>query len=488
MRILRLRADGFRHLHALDIAFGDDVVVITGAAGAGKSTLIEAMLWSLFGAGAVRGGEATLMERNPTVTLELDHGGVHCTIVRTLERVTFDGSDGTHIEGAEAVDRHVTTLLGAAEEFLRASVTGRRELQLLVSQRPAERMRTLARLLGMAPSPAQSPLHDTMRTLESEIAASDARIATLREGTELLTQYTPELERARADLEEAEREAERLHDEWAQKRQDVDTRLAAYRRRMEEITGQIEKLSQAGATGACPTCEQPLSDGVDLLVTRLDDELYTASQDIKWLAQRQAQLVQRPPDVAAADTRRARLRELVADRTERVARCEQAMQELWTVATDRRRAAAYLDTLREALHTSAAAAAPALDGRTLARLERHASDIVAHVSRKYTGVALHEDGRAYLRRGSEVARVVGSADEDLLMLALRTAVMRVLQEGRSRTLVIMDEPFGLMEPDTRSAFIELLRSDAHVHAVVCTSAPADGAITLERAGASRVAG
>ncbi|HSJ26359.1 MAG TPA: hypothetical protein VK929_16890, partial [Longimicrobiales bacterium] len=441
-----------------------------------KSTLVEAMLWALFGPGAIRGGEDSLRPIGAKVdavtgaALDFTIGGAHYRVTRTLHgtapAVTLH-RDGSLIAEDAAVDDALAPLTGRRDSFLHGSVTGSRELRHLVELRPPERLRALARLLGTPTPPPPSPLE----TLQQEIAESDERIRTLQSAPDLLAQYAPELKRARSDLESAEREAERLHDEWAQKRQDVETRLAAYRRRVDEIRGQIERLAGgARGSGVCPTCEHPLGGSVEQLIARLDDEVYSAAQDIKWLAQRQAQLAQKPPDVGAADTRRTRLRELVADRTERVARCEQAMQELWTVATDRRRALLYVDALRSAADSARGVLAAPPDTALLRTLETHAGDIVARVTAsRCTGLVIQEDGRVFARSGDTVLPAPGGADEELFALALRLAVMRVLDDGKHNRLLIVDEPFAGLSAARRDALLHVLRDEA-AQVIVCTTA------------------
>jgi len=473
MQIRRLRLTRFRHLDDIDFTFDDGVVLVRGASGSGKSTLLEAVLWTLYGAG-VRGGATSLRsatsdaQRATTATLDFEHLGAAWRVTRTLDGdVSLHHDDALSASGEDA-DAALRAVLGDLDDFLYGAVTGRRELQHLVTLHPAERLRTLARWLGGGDEPPSS-LHHAMRTLEREIAESDERIVTLRGGTALLAQYAPELERARAELEVADREADRLHDEWAQKRQDVETRLAAYHRRAEELARQIQHLSHAGASGTCPTCEQPLGAGAEPLLARLDDEVYTAAQDSKWLMQRQAQLAQKPPDVVAAETRRARLRELVEDRAERVARCEQAMQELWTVANDRRRALAYLDALRDATPARAPTQPP--DAARLDELAMHAGRIAAHVTGgDIDGVVMHADGRVHALRDGRTLPILAGADEELVALALRLAVIRMRPAPVPGRILLIDEPFGIMSEPRRTALLELLRDEA-AQVLVCTSAP-----------------
>jgi DNA repair exonuclease SbcCD ATPase subunit len=469
MLLRSLRLTAFRQFAELAIELRPGITLITGANGAGKSTLLEGIVWALFGAGAARRTEASLRSAeagavDTAAVLELDHEGTRCRVARVL-RAGFAASDVEASPYLPPVTR---------DAFMRACFTGRRELQQLAQLGPAERLAALARLTGAAQQAsaddggAQQPtgaVAAAVRTLEEELADATRRMETLGSAPDLLTQYGAELDRARAELQDAEAQAQRVHDDWAQKRQDVQTRLDAHRRRGDELKQQIERLGAAGATGTCPTCEQPLGSGIERMVGRLDDEYYITTQDVKWLTQRRAQLERRPPDVLEADTRRDRLRSLVADRTERVARCEQAVQELWSVAQEQRRTMERLDTLR-------VAAPPSLIDADRDAVAACAGEYVARVTDwHYSGLALTSDGRVYGERGNATAPIVSGADEDLFALALRLAAARIAAERtKQRGVLLLDEPFGSLDAQRCAALIELLRDvDPYCQQVLITT-------------------
>ncbi|HSJ25898.1 MAG TPA: AAA family ATPase, partial [Longimicrobiales bacterium] len=428
MRISQLTLREFRRFQHLSVSFGDGLIVVTGVNGAGKSTLLEGILWALYGPGSVRRSEASLRRLNaadavPTrVELSFATSQGTFTVARELLVNGDDASsaavlrrgDGELLAEDDDVADRLAEVIGATRDELRhACVTGRRELQQLAQLRPAERLRALARLLGRSVSrrtPMDHALLEAVQALQQELAEADERIAALQTAPDLLAQYTQELTSLRRELADAEASVDRLQDEWSQKRQDVDTRLLAAARRTEELDGQIDKLSARGGEGTCPTCAQPLGEHADAVIARLDDEHYVLAQDAKWLAQRQAQLVRRPPDLMEAETRQARLRAAVADRTERAARCEQAMQELWTVAGERKRAAERLTALRR--EPAAAAVARAADEVLLSRSDLDAVASLAGrfladvTSGRYDAVELTDDGLVYAVADGVAAPVV----------------------------------------------------------------------------------
>jgi DNA repair protein SbcC/Rad50 len=468
MRLHALRLREFRCIADVELRFGEQFTLLSGPNGTGKSAVLEGVVWALFGAGpaVVRSEESLRRTDAPadvSTTAELRfsvrNGGEY--VVRRELKTGDTGADvtaslrrsdgGIVAAGDDAVAEQVSELLGVGREgWLHACVTGRRELQQLAQLRPVDRLRTLARLLGRSASrraPMDHALMEAVQALQQEVAEADERIAALRSAPDLLVQYTAELEQLRPLLAEAESRTDRLQDEWSQKRQDVDTRLLAAQRRAEELQRQIERLSVAGRAGTCPTCNRPLADHADDLLGRLDDEYYVITQDAKWLNQRQAQLARKPPDLMEAEGSTARLRASVDERTARAARCEQAMQELWTVASERKRAAERLESLRS--EPAVAASATELRPLAAADLEAVAAAAAGILCRitdgRYDAIDLREDGRVYALKDKVPAPVVSGGDEDAIAFALRLATMRSTRGAAQLGLLLIDEPFGTMD-------------------------------------------
>jgi DNA repair exonuclease SbcCD ATPase subunit len=533
MRLRQLTLTQFRLFEHVEIRFEDGLCAIVGPNGAGKSTILEGVAWSLFGAGAARRSEQSLRrvgappDAVTVAELHFEVGGSEYRVRRTLspgssQHADAPGSDvhaaspGGEVHAASAGEVHADAVLSAGvardaqpvqaaavanaqtelggpsgltagsrayhvlatgpadvtvamtgllragrERFMHACFTGRKELHLLAQLRPTGRIGFITRLL------------------EQELAESEERLRTLGAAPDLLAQYTAELEQLRPQLAEAVAEAQRLHEDWSQKRQDVDTKLASYSKRMDELKQQIGRLSDGGAAASCPTCERPLGTGADPLRERLDDEYYIATQDVKWLVQRQRQLTQKPPDLVAAETRRSRLRASVDDRTSRAARCEQAMQELWTVASDRKRTAERLDALQR---SGPAPAAPAeawpLSPALLRALADRAGAAVALITNgEYDAISLDSDGRVHALAGGVPTPVVSGGDEDLIALALRLATMQLVQQKEAGPgMMLLDDPFGGMDEARQRRAMELLArlNGDHPQIIVTTRSPTLG--------------
>ncbi len=87
MRFCRLEAKGFRGIVALDITFANDLVVVEGENGSGKSSMLQAIEWCLFGSEIASKSKSGIAAR---VDFEVLHRGTSVTEVA----VTFDlGAD-----------------------------------------------------------------------------------------------------------------------------------------------------------------------------------------------------------------------------------------------------------------------------------------------------------------------------------------------------------------------------------------------------------
>src|SRR4051812_5106578 len=124
MRLLRLSMQNFRQHASTEIEFRAGLTGIIGANGAGKSTILEAIAWAVYGSSAARGTNDTIrFSRAPgrsrvQVELTFDLGGNEYRAVRSLNgaEVYVDGSASPAASG-----------VGAATEFLQARLGMSRE-------------------------------------------------------------------------------------------------------------------------------------------------------------------------------------------------------------------------------------------------------------------------------------------------------------------------------------------------------------------------
>ena len=215
MRPLSLRIEGLRSFRAqVEIDFGDrDQIAVVGDTGAGKSSILEAMTYALYGKTSFA-GQANQELMNDTsdktrVVLRFRVSGQEWDVVRTLRRdgkgqvkpsgarLQLLGKDGEPLEIVEQVrqvNERVEQLIGLdSDAFLRTVVLPQgRFARLLVEDRPADRGKVLRQLwptedleaVGELASRALGNVGQTRVRLEQEAGAHpedpEAHLAQLR--------------------------------------------------------------------------------------------------------------------------------------------------------------------------------------------------------------------------------------------------------------------------------------------------------------------
>ena len=157
-----IRMENFRRHESTELRFGDEgqIVLIAGQNGAGKSSIIEAIMYALYGEGrhgnrnlermVRRGGELEGME----VEVEFRLAGNEYRVKRRRDNkitsAVLWANDVALCEGSREVTREISTLFGMdARGFRLAVVAQQKELDGLASMRAGERGVMLARLLRL---------------------------------------------------------------------------------------------------------------------------------------------------------------------------------------------------------------------------------------------------------------------------------------------------------------------------------------------------
>jgi DNA repair protein SbcC/Rad50 len=212
-------------------------------------------------------------------------------------------------------------------------------------------------------------LEETEKEAAAEIEGHAARLKELASAPELLTQHSTELERVKEQLSVLEAQLTQLRNDWTENRQDVRTKLQNHLERYDELKNQIEQLRSAGPDGTCPICTRPLGKEFDKVVGLLEEQFEEVQQNGKWLRKRSTQLEKKPEDLVAAEEQYATLQKSLETHTQLVARCEQAVQEIWTLTNDRQKKQQRVKELRAELKKLPAGYDPALHKKADARLK-----------------------------------------------------------------------------------------------------------------------
>ena len=505
MRPLELQVEGFTCFReaqpTLDLS-DLHLFAIAGPTGAGKSSLLDAMIFALYGSvprlGQKRTTELVTQGRQQlTVRLDFELARRRYRVARTVHRARAntalledlgpaDGSGevvgGRRLaEGVRSVDQRVESLLGLDyETFTRAVILPQGQFAAFLGSKPTERQEILKNLLRLHVYDRMRELaREQRRQLEGRLEADDRRLA------EDFADATTE------NLAERRREAETLSGSLAARRQDLETartelteldrrhRLTlerdGCRRDLERLEAGAPAAEQAqvrleAARRAAPLVprleglaklEVAVADAHTAWTTarrRLEtaDEHHRATRDHLEAARRASR------EIPELETRRRQLAEVATlleplRRTQdRLDRLDRQLGELSTTADDRQATRKILDD-RHRETTQALEAARqkeeeiGFDGPLLARLEAQRDAAHQLTARRRN---LSEAGSEAETLAAELTRLAG----ETRARRQRTEELGEALEAATRALEEAEE--GVREAE-RTAQVALLRSHLH---------------------------
>jgi DNA repair protein SbcC/Rad50 len=154
MKLHRLRLVNFRQHADTEIAFGDGITGIIGPNGSGKTSLLEAIAWAIYGNPAARGDKDSIRNlrakaRSP-VRVELEFGlGAHAyRVERGLNNAELYQDGHVVANSLTEVTGRLQRVLGMTHgEFFNTYFTGQKELAVLADATRPERAAFLSRVL-----------------------------------------------------------------------------------------------------------------------------------------------------------------------------------------------------------------------------------------------------------------------------------------------------------------------------------------------------
>src|SRR6266480_2069850 len=154
MKLHRLRLVNFRQHADTEIAFGDGITGIIGPNGSGKTSLLEAIAWAIYGNPAARGDKDSIRnlraKARASVRVELEFGlGSHAyRVERGLNNAELYQDGVVVANSLKEVTGRLQRVLGMThDEFFNTYFTGQKELAVLADATRPERAAFLSRVL-----------------------------------------------------------------------------------------------------------------------------------------------------------------------------------------------------------------------------------------------------------------------------------------------------------------------------------------------------
>jgi len=159
MKLKSLKLENFRQHEDSFIEFSDGITIINGANGSGKSTILEAITWAIYGIEAARGNKDTIKfnkaKPRAKVRVELVFGldDEVFRIERFLDKAELylgeEENKAPIVTTQQEVTKYLTDKLGMTkDEFFNTYFTGQKELNFLGNQKPLERRKFISKVLN----------------------------------------------------------------------------------------------------------------------------------------------------------------------------------------------------------------------------------------------------------------------------------------------------------------------------------------------------
>jgi len=154
VKLHRLRLVNFRQHADTEIAFGDGITGIIGPNGSGKTSLLEAIAWAIYGNAAARGDKDSIRnlraKARAQVLVELEFSlGTHAyRVARGLNNAELYQDGAVVANSLKEVTARLQRVLGMTHgEFFNTYFTGQKELAVLADATRPERAAFLSRVL-----------------------------------------------------------------------------------------------------------------------------------------------------------------------------------------------------------------------------------------------------------------------------------------------------------------------------------------------------
>ncbi|MCD6481163.1 MAG: SMC family ATPase [Thermoplasmata archaeon] len=246
MRLISMELHNFRKFKHAEINFPEGIMGLVGSNGAGKSTIIEAIGWAIYGNRAARTKKDMIKRQNASpneecwVKLVFEMGGNVYEVFRMITRNSTDARVKVNgritASSTQGVTEYLEKMLGMDYDSFYTSIVARQqELNALSNKQPGERKKSMMKMLGI------DVLDDAIKRVREDRRSMERSVEYLEQNLKDME----ELERTREELKKKREEYVKRTEELYQSRERAEEakRKAEERRREErEKAEKFKKL------------------------------------------------------------------------------------------------------------------------------------------------------------------------------------------------------------------------------------------------------
>ena len=227
MKLKSLNLENFRQHEDSFIEFSDGITIINGANGSGKSTILEAITWAIYGIEAARGNKDTIKfnkaKPRAKVRVELVFGldDEVFRIERFLDKAELylgeEENKAPIVTTQQEVTKYLIDKLGMTkDEFFNTYFTGQKELNFLGNQKPLERRKFISKVLN----------YEKIREIQEQVRTDKNSI-----NNEIIG-----LKQGIADSDSIQEEKKLAHAEQEELKKYLDTKQKEFSKCTDELT------------------------------------------------------------------------------------------------------------------------------------------------------------------------------------------------------------------------------------------------------------
>lgn len=202
MRLYSIALHNYRKFKHAEITFPEGIIGLIGHNGSGKSTIIEAVGWTIYGNKAARTKKEFIKRQNALshedcwVKLEFEIGGEKYEVTRIMSGKNLTPDAHVKVNGMVAASssdgstKFIEKRIGMdADSFFTSLIAKQKELNALSTKTPGERKKSMLKMLKI------DAIEDAIKKVREDKRAKEERLEGIKSGLKNIDELEKEMEK-----------------------------------------------------------------------------------------------------------------------------------------------------------------------------------------------------------------------------------------------------------------------------------------------------